>query len=73
MARTASPVTSPATLTAVDADGDDFALTFGPESLPAGKAHTDTRAADPVEAALATETVANHYRHEAYREKGKLP
>jgi hypothetical protein len=66
MARTASPVTSPATLTAVDADGDDFALDFGMTDL-AGKPATPAVETDKVAAALAADTVANHYRAEHYK------
>lgn len=71
MPRTASPALSE-TLTAVDADGEDFALDFGFETLPnarpAAKVETDK-----VAAALAAETTANHYRAEWYREQGLLP
>ena len=67
--RTAPALSAPVTPAAValDADGEGFSLDFGFGAMPAGKVHTDRKAADPVEAALATETVANHFRAEALK------
>lgn len=72
MARTASPVSTPATLTAVDADGEDFTLDFGMTDL-AGKPTAPAVETDKVAAEIARETEANHFRAEWYREQGKLP
>lgn len=72
MPRTASPAL-PETLTAVDADGEDFALDFGFETLPGAHPAAPAVETDKVQAALAAETVANHHRAEWYREQGKLP
>lgn len=66
MARTAAPVTSPATLTAVDADGEDFALDFGFETLPGARPAAPVVETDKVAAALAADTVACHFRAEHY-------
>ena len=72
MSRTATRAALPETLTAVDADGDDFTLDFGMTAL-AGKPVATVVETDKVAAALAAETVANHFRAEWYREQGLLP
>lgn len=72
MALTASPATSPATLTAIDADGEDFALDFGMTDL-AGKPAAPAVETDKVAHLDAANVVANHHRAEWYREQGKLP
>ena len=72
MSRTATTAALPETITAVDADGDDFTLDFGMTAI-VGKPVSTVVETDKVAAALAAETVANHFRAEWYREHGLLP
>ena len=67
MSGATNPVTSPSTLTAVDADGEDFVLDFGMTALPGAHPVASPVETDKVAAALAAETVANHFRAEALK------
>lgn len=72
MSGATNPVSSPATLTAVDADGDDFALDFGMTDLP-GVTPASEVETDKVAHLDAHNVEANIFRAEWYREKGLLP
>jgi len=72
MSGATNPVTSPATLTAVDADGDDFALDFGMTDLP-GVTPAREIETDKVAHLDEANVKANLHRAEWYREKGYLP
>ena len=64
MSRTASPAALPETLTAVDADGEDFALDFSFERLPGARPAAKAVETDKVAAKLAHEVVVNGIRAE---------
>lgn len=64
MARTASPAALPETLTAVDANGEDFALDFGFETLPGARPAKVAPETDVTAAKLAYEVVRNTFRAE---------